>query len=261
MGMSFGSQGEPLLGEVVYVGNTHSEHPRSGLAISGLIVGILALIASLLPIINNISFFAALVGAVLAIVGLVSCLRGKRGAKGLAIAAVAVNVVAIVAVLVSQSMYSSAIDSAVNGPQAVASSKGGTDSTAGSNKEDEEDDAENLAVGSKVELANGVTVSVDEIVTGLVNYDGTAMTGVCVTYVNNSDKTASFNSYDWKGESSNGVQSDSSYYSEATEDLSYGDLSAGGTVTGFVYFEGDLARVLYYSSAFSDAAAASWKIS
>lgn len=35
MGMSFGSQGEPLLGEVVYVGNTHSEHPRSGLAISG----------------------------------------------------------------------------------------------------------------------------------------------------------------------------------------------------------------------------------
>ncbi len=31
MGMSFGSQGEPLLGEVVYVGNTHSEHPRSGL--------------------------------------------------------------------------------------------------------------------------------------------------------------------------------------------------------------------------------------
>ena len=261
MGMSFGSQEEPLLGEVVYVGNTHSEHPRSGLAISGLIVGILALITSLLPIINNISFFAALVGAVLAIVGLVSCLRGKRGAKGLAIAAVAVNVVAIVAVLVSQSMYSSAIDSAVNGPQAVASSKGGTDSKAGSNKEDEEDDAENLAVGSKVELANGVTVSVDEIVTGLVNYDGTAMTGVCVTYVNNSDKTASFNSYDWKGESSNGVQSDSSYYSEATEDLSYGDLSAGGTVTGFVYFEGDLARVLYYSSAFSDAAAASWKIS
>lgn len=261
MGMSFGSQGEPLLGEVVYVGNTHSEHPRSGLAISGLIVGILALITSLLPIINNISFFAALVGAVLAIVGLVSCLRGKRGAKGLAIAAVAVNVVAIVAVLVSQSMYSSAIDSAVNGPQAVASSKGGTDSTAGSNKEDEEDDAENLAVGSKVELANGVTVSVDEIVTGLVNYDGTAMTGVRVTYVNNSDKTASFNSCDWKGESSNGVQSDSSYYSEATEDLSYGDLSAGGTVTGFVYFEGDLARVLYYSSAFSDAAAASWKIS
>ena len=106
-----------------------------------------------------------------------------------------------------------------------------------------------------------MTVSVDEIVTGLVNYDGTAMTGVRVTYVNNSDKTASFNSYDWKGESSNGVQSDSSYYSEATEDLSYGDLSAGGTVTGFVYFEGDLARVLYYSSAFSDAAAASWKIS
>ena len=77
MGMSFGSQGEPLLGEVVYVGNTHSEHPRSGLAISGLIVGILALITSLLPIINNISFFAALVGAVLAIAGLVSCLRGR----------------------------------------------------------------------------------------------------------------------------------------------------------------------------------------
>ncbi|MFR3451650.1 MAG: DUF4352 domain-containing protein [Collinsella sp.] len=78
------------------------------------------------------------------------------------------------------------------------------------------------------------------------------MTGVRVTYSNNSDEALSFNSYDWKGESASGVQSDATYYSEAAEELSYGDLSAGGTVSGYVYFEGDLANVLYLSSPFAD---------
>ncbi len=44
------------------------KQPRSGLAIAGLVLGIIALVTSLMPIINNMSFFAALVGAVLAIV-------------------------------------------------------------------------------------------------------------------------------------------------------------------------------------------------
>lgn len=34
-----------------------SKQPRSGLAIAGLVLGIIALLTSLLPIINNMSFF------------------------------------------------------------------------------------------------------------------------------------------------------------------------------------------------------------
>lgn len=242
--------------------NNQVKQPRSGTAIAGLVLGIIALLTSLLPIINNMSFFVALVGAVLAIAGLVACLRGKRAGKGLAIAAIVVNIVSVAAVLGSQSMYSAAIDDAMNGPQAVQSSDEG--STEGG-KTDGSDDVENagnekLTVGTSVELSNGMTVTVDEVTPGLINYDGSAVTGVRVTYMNNGDETLSFNSCDWKGESVNGVQSDNTYYSEATEELSYGDLSAGGTVSGYVYFEGDVSSILYYSSPFADKPAATWAI-
>ena len=56
------------------------KQPRSGLAIAGLVLGIIALVTSLMPIINNMSFFAALVGAVLAIVAwLPACAANARG--------------------------------------------------------------------------------------------------------------------------------------------------------------------------------------
>lgn len=238
------------------------KQPRSGLAIAGLVLGIIALVTSLMPIINNMSFFAALVGAVLAIVGLVACMRGKRAGKGLAIAAIAVNVISVVAVIASQGMYSTAIDDAMNGPQAVRESQAedALDDDAGESRADEPVSEKKLSVGASVELSNGMTISVDEIVPGLANYDGTTVTGVRVTYSNNSDEALSFNSYDWKGESASGVQSDATYYSEAAEEFSYGDLSAGGTVSGYVYFEGDLANVLYFSSPFADGPAATWGI-
>lgn len=239
-----------------------SKQPRSGLTIAGLILGIIALLTSLLPIINNMSFFVALVGAVLAIIGLVACMRGKRAGKGLAIAAVVVNVISIVAVIASQSMYSAAIDDAMNGPQAVQESQDedAAEDNASESKPDDSAGEKKLAVGASVELSNGMTVSVDEIVPGLTNYDGATLTGVRVMYANNSDEALSFNSYDWKGESASGVQSDATYYSEATEELSYGDLSAGGTVSGYVYFEGDLSNVLYFSSPFADGPAATWGV-
>lgn len=240
--------------------NNQVKQPRSALAIAGLVLGILALVTSLLPIINNMSFMVALVGTALAIAGLVACVRGKRAGKGLAIGAIVVNVVAVVAVLASQSMYSAAIDEAVNGPQAVQSSQDDGAPAADDSKEEQPLQEEKLGVGASVELANGMTVSVDEVVPGLTNYDGATLTGVRVTYANNGDEAISFGAYEWKGESANGVQSDNTYYSEASEELSSGDLSAGGTVSGFVYFEGDVTNVLYFSSLFADKPAATWGV-
>lgn len=244
--------------------NENSTRRRSALAIVGLVLGILALLTSLLPIVNNASFFVALIGVVVALVGLASCLRGKRAGKGLAIGAVIVNILAIVAVLGSQSLYGAAVDSAMNGPQAVGVAEDGEEQEDADDQADEdgknEDGASGLAVGSTVELANGLTISVDEVAPGLVNYDGSTVTGVRVTYVNGSDKSLSFNSYDWKGESADGVRSSPTIYAEASEELNNGDLAAGGTVSGWAYFEGDLVHMLYFSSVFADEPAASWNI-
>lgn len=86
--------------------------PTSAMAIAGLVVGIVGLLGSAIPILNNIAFFIALLGLVFGIVGLVGVIRGKRRGKGLAIAAIVVSVIAVVVVLATQSMYSAAIDEA-----------------------------------------------------------------------------------------------------------------------------------------------------
>ncbi|MFR3451651.1 MAG: DUF4190 domain-containing protein [Collinsella sp.] len=150
------------------------KQPRSGLAIAGLVLGIIALVTSLMPIINNMSFFAALVGAVLAIVGLVCPhARQTRGEGRLAIAAIAVNVISVVAVIASQGMYSAAIDDAMNGPQAVRESQAedALDDDVGSPGPMSLSVRRSCRLARPSELSNGMTISVDEIVPVSANYD------------------------------------------------------------------------------------------
>ena len=90
--------------------------------------------------------------------------------------------------------------------------------------------------------AAGLSVVVDSVQTGLTNYDGSTMTGIHVTYVNNGDEGADYNVYDWKGEDANGAQQNQGYYSEGSEELQSGNLAAGGTVAGNIYFDGDIKK-------------------
>lgn len=94
---------------------SEQQAPRSVAAIVPLVLGVIALISSWVPIINNLSFIFALVGVVFAVVGLVGTLRGKKSGRGLAIASVVVNVAAVAIVLATQSAYSAAIDEAASG--------------------------------------------------------------------------------------------------------------------------------------------------
>ena len=124
-----------------------------------------------------------------------------------------------------------------------------------------EESTENLVVGTTVNLPDGLSVAVDSVEPGLTNFDGSAMTGVHVTYTNNGDDGASYNVYDWKGEDANGAQQSTGYYSEGSDELSSGTLAKGGTVSGNVYFKGDLARVLYFGNLLEKTATASWTLS
>ena len=124
-----------------------------------------------------------------------------------------------------------------------------------------EESTENLVVGTTVNLPDGLSVTVDSVEPGLTNFDGSAMTGVHVTYTNNGDDGASYNVYDWKGEDANGAQQSTGYYSEGSDELSSGTLAKGGTVSGNVYFKGDLARVLYFDNMLEKTATASWSLS
>ena len=115
-----------------------------------------------------------------------------------------------------------------------------------------------LAVGTTVTTTAGLSVVVDSVRPGLTNFDGSTMTGIHVTYVNNGDEGADYNIYDWKGEDANGAQQNQGYYSEGADELQSGTLAAGGSVAGNIYFDGDIKKALYFANMFDKSATASW---
>ena len=48
------------------------------------------------------------------------------------------------------------------------------------------------------------------------------------------------------------------YYSEGSDELQSGTLSAGGSVAGNIYFDGDIKKALYFANMFDKSATASW---
>ena len=237
---------------------------QSVLAIVGLVLAIIALLVSFVPIVNNGAFVLGLVGAVFAIVGIAQTGKGKRRGRGTAVAGLIVAILALVIVLVTQSMYSAAIDSVTNGAQptdASSSSAAPAASTDAVSSSASSADYSNMAPGQSVDLDNGLSVSVDKVEAGLSNYDGSKVTQVTVTYKNNGSSNASFNAFDWKASDANGAQRDETYYASQENALNSGTLSAGGTVTGTIAFEGDITKVYYYSSIVQSDSNIAWAVS
>lgn len=86
--------------------------PKSIAAIVGLILGIIALVLSAMPIINNFAFILGVVGLIFGIVGVVGTRNKKKSGKGMAVASVIIAALACVIVLASQAVYSAALDEA-----------------------------------------------------------------------------------------------------------------------------------------------------
>jgi len=238
---------------------SRSHAPRSVMGIVGLVLAIIAAATSFMPIVNNFSFFLALISAILSLVAVISCARGKKSGKGVAIAGLVVSIISIVVVLATQSMYSAAIDDAVNGPDVsgVSTQQGGDDPSKEDDGAGDASNTQNLAVGTSIDLESGLSVTVDAVDTSIVSYEGSALVGVQVTYVNNSDNSADYNMYDWKGEDAQGAQE---FFSDDGKELSSGSLAPGGTKTGFLYFKEGTVKALYFSSVLSDDASASWSL-
>lgn len=235
---------------------------RSGMAIASLVLGIVAAALSWMPIVNNLAFLVGLVGLALGIVGIVGCMRKGKGGKGLAIAGTVLSVVALVVVLATQAAYTAAIDEALQG-STVQQTSGGSEaasSEGGVASGSQASGSEDLAVGTSATLSDGLVVSVDAVQTGIAKYDGSPATGITVTYVNNGSKEASFNPYDWKCQDADGAQRTQTYLGNGSDELSSGSLAPGGTVTGNIYFDGDVVKALYYSNMLNSKPTASWAL-
>lgn len=101
----------------------------SAMAVTGFVIGLVALLTSFLPFINNFSFVLGLLAFIFSIVGLVGCARGKKKGKGLAIAALIISLLSCVVVIWSQSIYSAAIDDALSTTKAATTTTKASTST------------------------------------------------------------------------------------------------------------------------------------
>lgn len=84
------------------------EKKKSGLALTGLILGIIGISLSFIPILNNASFFLGILAIIFGIIPII-----KKVSKGKAIAAIVLGFLSIVITLSLQSSWSNSLDEAV----------------------------------------------------------------------------------------------------------------------------------------------------
>ena len=89
-----------------------NEQKKSGLITAGLVIGIIGLVLSAVPIINN---FAAILGVLAIIFGTIGIVGAKKrdgAGRGMSVAVLIIGVVCIGIVLASQAMYGKALNDA-----------------------------------------------------------------------------------------------------------------------------------------------------
>ena len=151
----------------------------SAMGITGFVLGVIAAFFSFWPIVNNASFFIAGLGLIFAIIGVCACVRGTRRGKGLSIAGLVICIVSIVIVLFTQSVYSAAIDEALNDSPKSSSSESGEVSESGT------------VSGADEAATSEYAVSIDECFV-TTDYMGKPAAVVTYTFTNNSDEAKSF---------------------------------------------------------------------
>jgi hypothetical protein len=159
--------GPPPGGHPQYGGQQPPTRKGSGLAISGLVLGIIAVLLCWVPIVNNFAALLALAGLALGIPALVSARRGRRSGSSMAMASVILSALALVGVLATQAFYGSVIDDVTSDINSAGPSEPGNDESSAEAEGSADDEAGAAAVlspGQPGQLTE-YTVTVDSVTT------------------------------------------------------------------------------------------------
>ena len=177
--------------------------------ITGIVFGVLALVLSFIPIINNLAAILGVVGAVLALVGLVGTIRGKKKGKAIAVVAVVLSVLSIIITLGMQSAASKAFDDSIATAKGIETSQpstsGGTQS-AGSSAQGAQDVAGDIE-GAHVKIVSAVKSGND--------YENKPTVLVTYEWTNTTSKNNSFATIAHPQVFQNGVELATAIYADA----------------------------------------------
>lgn len=104
------------------------------LGIISIIIGVVALVLSWIPFINN---FAAIVAVIGLVFGVIAIILNRKHKKALSFIGSLISILALVVVIATQSMYSNAIEKATEAPQAEPASSAKASSTESATSSDE----------------------------------------------------------------------------------------------------------------------------
>ncbi len=158
------------------------------LGILAIVFGSIALIGSWVPILNNGSFYIAIISLIL---GVIALIVNRKNKKVLAIVGTCLSVASIIIVLVTQSIYSSAIDNASKEFD-KASSSVDADYSKSSSEEASKEASEKAEADSKFKWTKAYF---DSIVDGTTTYDEIVAT------VGEPNKTETDTDYDFDTDS------------------------------------------------------------
>ena len=247
--------------------------------IASLIFGVVACLMSWAPVVGQFGLIVGGVGALMGLVGLVASIVSKGRGVVLGIAGAILCAVAIVVYFQMAPKYeevsknledlASSMDSLsaltdVSNLGASNSSDNTSNTSANTSTQSSSSmipgQFSDMNVGATATLGSGLTVTVDSVQTGLTNFDNTPVTMAAVTYRNEGDSAQAYNVLDWLGENAEGVQGAPTFYSEAENELGSGTLVAGGSVSGNVYFDGDMLKILFQPTMSTDNEVISWLV-
>lgn len=170
--------------------------PTSGLAVAGLVLGIIAVFSAFVPLLNLLSFPFVLLAIIFGIIGLVQTIKGTKAGKGLAIAGLVLGVFALLVTVAMYSGGSAASESASAGsaagsstPAAEQTTNGGGDAAQQTADQGAGQDAS--AQAEQEAPASEYAVSIDECRLA-EDYAGEPVAVVTYTFTNNSEKATSF---------------------------------------------------------------------
>lgn len=116
-----------------------------------------------------------------------------------------------------------------------------------------------LAIGTIYSNENGLSVVVNSV-EYLTDKDSNEITCIHVTYTNDGNDDVNYNLYDWEGKDVNEDSKDFAIYLDQVDALQSGTLAANDTVSGNIYFEGSIVKIMYYAEFLDKSPVASWKL-
>ena len=115
-----------------------------------------------------------------------------------------------------------------------------------------------MNLGETATLDNGLAITVNSVQPDVKSFDGSTVTGVSVTYENHGQASVSYNIYDWQAQDAKDAPRNPTYVSTQEDLLNSGTLAPGGSVTGNVFFDGDIVKVCYIANAMQSNTDIAW---